>query len=111
MGAMKNTGGAGFGPTMTPAAPGNLVQSSTMTSGGEGTTTVAADPNAHTTQSYDPTTNTLTTTTVDPVTGAVWYDPGKEGLGLGTVTCAHRAHGVLVLLQPAKLLKCTRPGP
>lgn len=31
---------------------------------------MGADPNAHTTQTYDPTTNTLITTTVDPATGA-----------------------------------------
>jgi hypothetical protein len=86
MGAMQNTGGAGFGPTMTPAAPGNLVQSSTMTSGGEGSTTVATDPNAHTTQTYDPTTNTLTTTTVDPATGAGFNVCRRGGLGVGNVT-------------------------
>lgn len=71
MGAMQNAAGqAGSGgATYMPMAPGNLMQSSMMTSGGDASTAVGADPNAHTSQTYDPTTNTLITTTVDPTTG------------------------------------------
>lgn len=74
MGAMTGgqPGEAG-GPTFVPTAPGTLTQSSMMSSDASGTTrstTVGADPNAHTTQTYDPTTKTLITTTVDPATGA-----------------------------------------
>lgn len=75
MGTVQQGGGqptAGAPTTFVHTAPGNLMQSSMMTSEGGNTTrstTVGADPLAHTTQTYDPTTNTLITTTVDPATG------------------------------------------
>jgi hypothetical protein len=74
MGAMQQAAGQPGQPAATymPMAPGNLMQSSLMTSDGTNSTAVGAADSAHTTQSYDPTTNTLITTTVDPATGEGW---------------------------------------
>jgi hypothetical protein len=70
MGAMQQAASQpGPGATYVPMAPGNLMQSSMMTSDGTNSTAVGAADSAHTSQSYDPTTNTLITTTVDPATG------------------------------------------
>lgn len=72
VGQQEQQAGGGGGPptTYVPLDPGSLMQSSMMTGGGETRTAVGADPNAHTSQTFDPATNTLITTTTDPVTGA-----------------------------------------
>jgi hypothetical protein len=65
--------------TYVPLDPGSLMQTSMTAAGGDTRTAVGADPNAHTTQTYDPITNTLITTTVDPVTGGWARERGWKG--------------------------------